>query len=187
MGHARVDPLSGAVHDALRREYVVRRGAARGRNSDHSGRGQRNPSAWATLGPCDAILLLSHYHWDHIQKSAVFQFGVHSHQRRTRFRTGVRGTGAGRISQRPDDDTVLPGRAVPDARRRRFSGDADGAIPELGTATISVARLSHPSVTYGYRIEERGSTFVYVSDNEVDIAPPELLTASSPLPRTPMC
>jgi phosphoribosyl 1,2-cyclic phosphodiesterase len=127
----------------------------------------------ATLGACDAILLLSHYHWDHIQGLPFFNSAYIP-------TSGVRIFGPEFEGQGPEE--YLSGQMMtpyfPAAPSQMHGVSGFQVTPtepfELGTATIRVARLSHPSVTYGYRIEERGSTFVYVSDNEVDIAPPEL-------------
>ena len=44
----------------------------------------------------------------------------------------------------------------------------------VGSATIRAARLSHPGVTYGYRIEADGVVFVYISDDEPAVADPEV-------------
>jgi phosphoribosyl 1,2-cyclic phosphodiesterase len=128
----------------------------------------------ATLGPCEAVLLLSHYHWDHIQGLPFFNSAYIP-------TSGIRIFGPEFEGQGPEE--YLSGQmmtpyfpAAPSQMHGVLCFQTTPPEPfELGSATIRVARLSHPSVTLGYRIEERGSTFVYISDNEVDIAPPELL------------
>jgi ribonuclease BN (tRNA processing enzyme) len=45
----------------------------------------------------------------------------------------------------------------------------------IGSATVSCARLCHPGVTYGYRIEADGATFVYISDDEADGATADIM------------
>jgi ribonuclease Z len=47
----------------------------------------------------------------------------------------------------------------------------------VGGACIRAGRLSHPGLTYGYRIEYQGNVFAYCSDNEPDVADPEHIAA----------
>jgi phosphoribosyl 1,2-cyclic phosphodiesterase len=45
----------------------------------------------------------------------------------------------------------------------------------VGPAAVRAGRVCHPSVTLGYRIEEEGRSFVYISDDEVADATPRQL------------
>jgi ribonuclease BN (tRNA processing enzyme) len=68
---------------------------------------------------------------------------------------------------------------APAAEWRGITGSAilePGEVLEVGNATIRTGRLCHPGLTLGFRIEEEGYTFVYASDNEPAIAPPELFS-----------
>jgi ribonuclease BN (tRNA processing enzyme) len=119
-------------------------------------------------------VLLSHYHWDHIQGFPFFNSAYIP-------TSGIRIFGPEFEGEGPEEylsgQMMTPYFPAAPSQMHGVSGfHITPAEPfELGTATIRSARLSHPAVTLGYRIEERGSTFVYISDDEVDIAPPDLL------------
>lgn len=128
----------------------------------------------ASLGTCDATLLFSHYHWDHIQGFPFFTpaFLHESH-------IDIYGPPYG--SEGPEDVLFRQMHAPyfpADPSQLRGIRDCrvtpSGAFP-IGSATVRAARASHPSITYGYRIEDEDGCFVYLSDNEVDIAPVEVL------------
>jgi phosphoribosyl 1,2-cyclic phosphodiesterase len=131
----------------------------------------------ATLGACDAVVLLSHYHWDHIQGFPFFNSAYIPTSSIRIFGPEFEGQGPEEYLSGQMMTPYFP--AAPSQMHGVVGFHVTPFAPcepfEIGTATIRVARLSHPSVTLGYRIEERGSTFVYISDNEVDIAPPDLL------------
>jgi phosphoribosyl 1,2-cyclic phosphodiesterase len=128
----------------------------------------------AALGACDATLLLSHYHWDHIQGLPFFSSAFLPESRIQVF--GPESTGK-------DPRQLLGGQMVDPyfpAPPSQLVGIVDFAVTpdepfRIGNAVVRKARLSHPGLTFGYRIEEEGRSFVYISDNEVDVAPPELL------------
>lgn len=127
----------------------------------------------ASLGTCDATLLLTHYHWDHIQGLPFFApaYLAESH---------IRVIGPSFNGEGPE--TYLGGQmltpyfpAAPSQLRGLTSfEEAPAGTFRAGKARVRAGRVCHPGVTLGYRIEEGGQTLVYISDNEVDLAGPEL-------------
>ena len=129
----------------------------------------------AALGTCDAVLLLSHYHWDHIQGMPFF--GPAYSPQSTIQVLGPEYNGEG-----PDElltgQMVAPYFPAPASDWLGITGFdilTAGQQLQIGSATVRVGRLSHPGLTFGFRIEEGGSSFVYASDNEPDVASPEIL------------
>lgn len=125
----------------------------------------------STLGTCSATLLLSHYHWDHIQGLPFFGPAYDPG-------SAIRLIGPEFNGEAPD--AILHGQmltpyfpAAPSQLSGLRSCECTPETPfQVGSATIRAARLCHPGVTLGYRIEERGKSVVYISDNEVDLATP---------------
>lgn len=128
----------------------------------------------ASLGTCDATLLFSHYHWDHIQGFPFFTPAFLQESNIEIYGPEYAGDGPEEILYRQMHAPYFP--ADPSQLRGIRGCHATPSVPfSIGTATVRAARASHPSVTYGYRIEDGGHSFVYFSDNEVDIAPTEIL------------
>ncbi len=130
----------------------------------------------AALGTCDAFLLLSHYHWDHIQGMPFF---VPAYSPKSSVRIlGPEYKGAGPY-ELLDGQMQAPYFPAPASAWLGVTGSEilqQGETFRLGSAVIRSGWLSHPGPTFGYRIEEDGCTFVYASDNEPDVAPPELIS-----------
>lgn len=129
----------------------------------------------ATLGSCTGWLLLSHYHWDHIQGMPFFGPAYVPG-------SNVQILGPEYNGEGPDEllagQMLAPYFPAPASEWHGIKGY--GIIHEnepftLGSAVIRAGRMSHPGLTFGYRIEEGDATFVYMSDNEPDIARPEIL------------
>lgn len=128
-----------------------------------------------SLGAAHGTLLLSHYHWDHIQGFPFFD-SVYLPGSKWRV-LGPEFNGAG-PNKYLSDQMVSPYFPATISQMSALTGFE--VVPHapfrLGSATISTTRLSHPSVTLGYRIEADDTVFVYISDNEVDVAPHDQLT-----------
>lgn len=128
------------------------------------------------LGACNAVLLLSHYHWDHIQGMPFFSSAFAP-------QSSIRVLGPEYQDKGPEtwltQQMSLPFFPAPASDLvgiRSFESIQPGAPFTIGSARIRAGRLSHPGVTFGYRIEEEGSVFVYASDDEPDVASSELRT-----------
>jgi phosphoribosyl 1,2-cyclic phosphodiesterase len=129
----------------------------------------------AAIGPCDATLLLSHYHWDHIQGLPFF---TPAYQKESSIRVwGPEFNGEG-----PYDllygQMLAPYFPAPASQwegMRSFEVVNEKVPLEVGSATIRAGRLCHPGLTYGYRIEDGDRVVAYLSDNEPDAATPEEL------------
>ncbi len=128
-----------------------------------------------SLGASHGTLLLTHYHWDHIQG---FPFFDPAYIPGSEFRVlGTEFNGAG-PRQYLSQQMISPYFPATVSQMSALSGF--DTVPRqsfnLGSATVTATRVSHPSVTMGYRIEADDAVVVYISDNEVDVAPRGLLT-----------
>ena len=123
--------------------------------------------AWAGEGPVEATLLLSHFHWDHIQGLPFFG---PIYMPTTRLRIvgaptqdlGVRDALARQM--RPPTFPVLWD-DLPS--RLEYRSVRHGQRFRLGDVEIRAARLNHPGggVT-AYRLSWRGRSVVYATDTE---------------------
>lgn len=123
-------------------------------------------------GAMEMTLLLSHYHWDHIQGFPFFDPIYHPHSRIQVVGPAFQGHGP---------DHYLHGQmSVPYFPNPRFEWPGiceyrslqPGDRLEVGSVSIHTARTCHPQVTLAYRLEEDGFALVYMSDNEIDLASP---------------
>jgi len=115
-------------------------------------------------GMGQAALLISHTHWDHIQGFMFFE---------PLFREGNACTVYARATHDRRLQSVFEGQA--DQRffnygMERLSATMSWkAISEesrfnIGAAQVVTARLNHPGVALGYRIEHQGKVIVYITD-----------------------
>jgi phosphoribosyl 1,2-cyclic phosphodiesterase len=111
-------------------------------------------------------LLFTHAHWDHIQGLPFFK-PLYDPSMRIRLvvspsRQGDMRrilSGALRPPLFPIPFTDVPARVEPFEWR-------DGAL-ELGGMSITRIAISHPNLGVGYRVEERGKSVVFLTDNEL--------------------
>ena len=108
-------------------------------------------------------LLVSHTHWDHIQGLPFFaplyvagnRIKIYGRQREVHlediFRTQ---TAAPYFSVNLDEVAATV----------EYVELIEGASFQLGLAAVSCARLNHPDISIGYRVEADGAALVYVSD-----------------------
>ncbi len=114
-----------------------------------------------------ATLLLSHYHWDHIQGLPFFPVLYDSRNSlsfyglRPESSGGMEGVLQGQMSRPyfPVDLTVL-------AAARSFTDMVDGARLQIRDAVIETRSLNHPQGCLGFRIETQAGVVVYASDTE---------------------
>jgi phosphoribosyl 1,2-cyclic phosphodiesterase len=129
----------------------------------------------ATLGSCEATLLLSHYHWDHIQGMPFFGPAYLADSVIEVCGPEYQGQGPGELLGSQMLAPFFPAPASDWLGIRGFETITYGVPFRIGSASVRAGRLCHPGLTFGYRIEESGRTFVYASDDEPEIAGPELL------------
>lgn len=117
--------------------------------------------------PIQGTVLISHYHWDHIQGipfSSVFYdprnslafYGLHPE-----VPGGMEGVLQGQMSRPyfPVDMGTL-------TAARSFTEMEHGARVTIGDAVVEARNLNHPQGCLGFRIETAGGVVVYASDNE---------------------
>jgi len=111
----------------------------------------------------DFLLLLTHFHWDHLQGIPFFRPGW------------VKGNRITFASPMPSLERVLRDQMKPpyfpvtmdamgaELAFRRLEGDA----VRLGSAVIQWKRMNHPGGSYAYRIAENGKVVIFATDSEV--------------------
>jgi len=123
-------------------------------------------NALIKTGRKDFTLLLTHAHWDHI---VGFPFFKPIYSRKTRLK--IWGCP---FAQNSIKEMLSPIMAAPnfpvnfDSIHARISYQDDCfEAYKLGTMTITPIALSHPNQGTGYKFEEDGKTFVFLTDNEL--------------------
>lgn len=115
--------------------------------------------------PIEARVFLSHYHWDHIQGIPFF---APLYSRANRFVFHSFASPATDVQHALEDQMVTPYFPVKmEAMRARRDFRVIGEeTRRYGDLRITTRRLNHPQGCLGYRIEYRGKTIVYATDNE---------------------
>ena len=120
----------------------------------------------ATGAPVEATLLLSHYHWDHIQGLPFF---VPVYMRSTSLTVVGAGSGVAGVRQALEHQMrapVFPVRLDETAARITTREVAPAEVFEVGEAVVRVARGNHPGGVLAYRVEHEGRSVVYATDTE---------------------
>jgi phosphoribosyl 1,2-cyclic phosphodiesterase len=120
----------------------------------------------ASREPCDLSILLSHYHWDHIQGLPFF-VPMYVPGSRIEVVGGV--TGATTVR-----DTLLHQMSAPVFPVALDEVGATlttrevrpGSSFDLRGARVRVAKLNHPGGVFAYRVEHGGRSVVYATDTE---------------------
>ncbi len=120
----------------------------------------------ATREPLAMTLLLSHYHWDHIQGLPFF---VPIYMKDTRLtivgaQNGV--TSVRETLERQMSAPVFPVRLDEVGAQIATREVRVGEVFDVGEATVRVARGNHPGGVAAYRIEHEGKSIVYATDTE---------------------
>jgi phosphoribosyl 1,2-cyclic phosphodiesterase len=108
-------------------------------------------------------LLISHTHWDHIQGLPFFaplyvsgnQINIYARQREVHLKT---------IFCSQTEDPYFPVSLEEVAAQVTYTDLADGARFASGGVQVRCARLNHPFIAIGYRIDADGSSVAYVAD-----------------------
>jgi phosphoribosyl 1,2-cyclic phosphodiesterase len=121
----------------------------------------------AGRGPVEADLLLSHFHWDHIQGFPFFGPAYAPSSKLTIHG----GTEGGDVRAQLAAQMRAPHFPVGlEAMRAQlaFTGVAPGAAFEIGDALVRTAAARHPNGCLAYRIDHGGRSLVYATDTEHD-------------------
>ncbi|MEO8800599.1 MAG: MBL fold metallo-hydrolase [Polyangiaceae bacterium] len=115
--------------------------------------------------PVEATLLLSHFHWDHIQGLPFF---VPAYMPTTKLdivggnvRTQIRDAMVHQMS-----DPVFPIGFDELGAQIRTKNVRTGDTFEIGDAKVKVGKGNHPGGVLAYRIEHAGRVIVYATDTE---------------------
>ena len=116
--------------------------------------------------PLDAVIFLSHFHWDHIQGFPFFG---------PMYRPDANLRVVGPMQQNLDVRSLFAGQMGPIYFPVPFEAvSAQMAFEHLNEGTwsedsvsVSAMRVRHPSFTVGYRLEAEGRSVCYVPDNEL--------------------
>lgn len=125
-------------------------------------------------GLTNIYLLLTHSHWDHL---TGFPFFTPAYL--DRYRIHVRGgpdakTSLANFLRHQMDPPFFP--VEFSVLKAQFDfGSSDGEEMTIGGAHIIPIPLSHPNGGYGFRIVERGKSFVFLTDTELGFSHPGAL------------
>jgi phosphoribosyl 1,2-cyclic phosphodiesterase len=120
-------------------------------------------------GPIEAQVLVTHYHWDHIQGIPFFhpffdarnRFHFYSFQSKDLGPNSLRQVLEAQLAKPyfPVDVTMM-------TAQREFHEIAGGQKWEIGGTKVSTAWLNHPQGCLGYRLDTPAGSVVYATDNE---------------------
>lgn len=130
----------------------------------------------------DATLLLTHYHWDHIQGLPFFGPAYCPESRISVIGPEFNGQGPGELLEQQMQTPFFP---VPPVQLRGLTSFATTPHEPftIGGATVWAGQVCHPGTTLGYRLQEGNATLAYVSDNEMDLAGADVLAGMVELVR----
>lgn len=120
----------------------------------------------ATREPLALTLLLSHYHWDHIQGLPFF---VPVYMKDTSLTIVGGQNGVGSVRETLEQQMcapVFPVRLDEVGARITTREVRLGEVFDVGAATVRVARGNHPGGVVAYRVEHEGKSVVYATDTE---------------------
>ena len=120
---------------------------------------------WPAAAPSALHLLLSHYHWDHVQGLPFFDPAYH-------HGTQLHVYGPKGVNETMD--AVLAGQMRrshfpvqwKDLRAQLVTHEIDEGVLHIGGCTIRAQWLNHTSPCLGYRLEAGSASVVYATDHE---------------------
>lgn len=110
-------------------------------------------------------LLLSHYHWDHIQGLPLFTPLYLPSTQLSVYGPGF-GGGVDAVLRAQMKAPVFPVEYAELASRIQTADLAAGQQTPIGDALVRTAKLNHPGGVFGYRIDHAGHSLVYATDTE---------------------
>jgi len=125
-------------------------------------------SRWAARNP-ETHILVTHYHWDHIQGIPFFA-PLYSESNRFHFYSfRSKHLGPDSLQQVFETQMAMPYFPVDMSAmtaKKRFMEVSGGESFCIGENRITARHLNHPQGCLGFRIETPGGTIVYATDNE---------------------
>jgi phosphoribosyl 1,2-cyclic phosphodiesterase len=117
--------------------------------------------------PVEATLLLSHYHWDHIQglPFSPILYDPRNHLSLYGLRPDSPG-GMAEVLEGQMSGPYFPVDLKVLAAARQFTELEAGAALQVGDVLVRTGALHHPQGCLGFRIETSAGVVVYASDNE---------------------
>lgn len=120
-------------------------------------------------------LLVSHYHWDHIQGFPFFEPCYRSGNHISIYSAMPGLEEAFRTQMSPP---FFPRSLDELPAQLTFHQLAEDETAQLGAFRVRSLKLAHPNGAAGYRVEGGGASVVYLTDTELRAAGPELLKAT---------
>ena len=112
--------------------------------------------------PVSLTLLLSHFHWDHIQGLPFF---VPAYVPSTKLAIVGAGPLRDKLS-RQMTEPHFPVQLDDLAAQLTYREARAGGRFDVGDVSVRVARLNHPGGVFAYRLEHAGRSLVYATDTE---------------------
>jgi phosphoribosyl 1,2-cyclic phosphodiesterase len=122
-------------------------------------------------GGGDSHILVTHYHWDHIQGIPFFHpfFEPQNHFHLYSFESRYLGPDSLRKALESQlTSPYFPVDANAMSAQRTFQEVNGGDSWQMGRVRVTCARLNHPQGCLGYRLETTAGSVVYATDNEPD-------------------
>jgi phosphoribosyl 1,2-cyclic phosphodiesterase len=119
----------------------------------------------------DSHILVTHYHWDHIQGIPFFHpfFEPQNHFYFYSFESRYLGPDSLRKALESQlASPYFPIDANTMSAQRTFRDVVSGETWQIGGVRVTAERLNHPQGCLGYRLETGGGSIVYATDNEPD-------------------
>jgi len=121
----------------------------------------------------EAHILVTHYHWDHIQGIPFFHPFFESQNRFHFYSFQSKSLGPNSLHQVLQAQLASPYFPVDVnsmTAARNFNEVTGGQKWDIHGTRVSAAWLNHPQGCLGYRIETAGGSIVYATDNEPGVA-----------------
>lgn len=113
-----------------------------------------------------AHLLITHPHWDHIQGFPFFKPAFISGNELTIFATERPEKSLSEVIAEQMNRIYFPVQLHELKAKIHFKPLKDEGVIQLPSCTVKTLYVNHPGFTLGYRLEYKGKSFVYISDNE---------------------
>lgn len=127
-------------------------------------------NCWAAAGrTIDAHILVTHYHWDHIQGIPFFAplYSRHNKFHFYSFRSEFLGRDSlKRVLEAQMAHPYFPVDLSAMSAAREFTEMSGGECFQVGDTRVKACWLNHPQGCLGFRLETPTGTIVYATDNE---------------------